>query len=246
MPGEERVGQSNAESICTRPTSVTSSLPPRICDCSWLARITPTTTESSSACRSTSGVSFRFGSASKAGRLPLERSWGKQALRRVTFKGCSIDFTFYELYDNVPSDRRALFLAVYALVLGTAAYKLHSRVLGDVKEELEADQIQHASSDDYATLLKEKAAERFNEERDCDGLMIRSAYYGERRELEEYRRARQGEMVNPDAMMSPSVRDITIPLRFWVKNSALYFPAGPKPFFHTDMARPDDPAIFIM
>lgn len=125
-------------------------------------------------------------------------------------------------------------------------YKLHSRVLGDAVEDTIADQIQHASAEDYSTLLKEKAAERFNEERDNDGLMIRSAYYGERELLEDYRRARQGEIFDADAMTSPTLRDITIPLRFWVKNSTLSFAAGPKNFLHVDMDRPIDPAILIM
>jgi hypothetical protein len=182
----------------------------------------------------------------RAVRAQPEHSWGRHALRRVTFKGCAVDFTFYELYDNVPLDRRMLFLGIYALVLGAVGYKLHSRVLGDAIEDTRDDQLQHASAEDYSTLLQEKAAERFSQERDNDGLMIRSAYYGERQLLEDYRRARQGDIVDIDAMASPTLRDLTIPLRFWVKSSTLSLPAGPKGFLHVDMERPKDPAILIM
>lgn len=138
-----------------------------------------------------------------------------------------------------------LFFLTYSAVIGFLGYKFHTYFLKHEKEE-ELDEIKPATAEDYQALLKDKAAEKFKDEQDRQGLLLHSAFYGEREVLENYLRARRGEIINNDMEDNDQVRDISIPLRFWVYQSSLHFPRGPKNYFHRGMKRPSNPAILIM
>lgn len=133
----------------------------------------------------------------------------------------------------------------YSLLIGFIGYKIHSYFLKDDTVVEDNDEVKPATAEDYEALLKNKAAEKFKDEQDRNGLLLLSAFYGEREVLENFVRARRGDIQNSDIEDPTRVRDISIPLRFWVRESSLYFPKGPKSFFHRGMKKPDNPAILI-
>jgi hypothetical protein len=117
--------------------------------------------------------------------------------------------------------------------------------LKDDKAEDDPTEIKPATAEDYEALLKEKAAQKFKDEQDRHGLLLISAFYGEREVLENLILARRGDLQNYDIEDPSRVRDISIPMRFWVRESSLYFPKGPKSFFNRGMKKPTNPAILI-
>lgn len=136
-------------------------------------------------------------------------------------------------------------MVAYATVIGLLGYKLHSVVMPEEKA-IEETTSRPASAGDYQALLKDKAAEKFREEQERSGLMLMSAFYGERTALEAYLQARRGAPAPEDLEATQDLRDVSVPLRFWVNHSRLHFPAGPKPYLHRGSARPLAPALLIM
>jgi hypothetical protein len=168
------------------------------------------------------------------------RSHSARAYMGISFKGCSITVTFYELYEAVTTNKKAIFFLIYAGLLCFLGFKTHTYLLP--KEEQVEPTIQNVDLDE---LLKGKAEEKYLEETNLpEGLVIHSAIYGEMAELEQQKRAREGgdpaEPIDLDR-----TRDLTVPFRFWVNRSGLHLPKGNKPFIRKGLKGLTHPAVLV-
>ena len=146
------------------------------------------------------------------------------------------------------SAKKAAFFIIYAGLMTLIGVKLYplcseSKKTPEIDTEAIANREQVLTPGNIDALLQEKAAERFREETDSDGLMIHLAFFGEREELARFARIRRGE--NHHADMS-NVRDLTTPMRFWVNQASLELGKGSKPFLRQGMDALEHPALLIV
>lgn len=160
----------------------------------------------------------------------------------INIKGCTIDIPIKELYNSISNEKKIGYTILYTSIVSIVSYYMRTYIQGskDIEDNDYNVSIQQSM---YNDILKDRADANYMNERSIDGLMVHSAYYGDRDGINEHiRHVQHDETYDTDVS---SFVDITTPVRFWVNRSSLRIPAGDKRYYRNSV-HIDNPSILIV